>query len=440
MTHKKSTFCILPWMHAQIKPNGQIKPCCRFDHRHNLYRKEDGSFKFEKFNINKTTFIEALQSQEWEEIRQQMFNGEEVPGCRKCYHEEHLERGLSKDFGSSGMSRSLRSIENRLWNGGNQDFFEGTEKKEIRFLELALGTFCNLKCRTCASDLSSSWIEDESKLAGFYKDRAARQSKFTIETEWNLVDFEHVEEVKFTGGEPMMHPNFIKIIDLILSMGRQHLIELDIYTNTSWFPSSSLLERLKQFKAIRINLSIDGVGKVNDYLRPPSQWPLVEASALQWLKQEREHPDIFKILWVPCISIYNVWQFREMIEWWLDLQIGMEPGKFSSPKNNIIVNVLQEPKYLSLSNYPDKNELIEWLMEHKKNINSRFSKEIISTEKIYDKVIGALNAPMNKDLLQVFIEYTADLDNIRNDDLRVDIPFLWDKLKKLVEYKGRIPN
>ena len=41
-------------------------------------------------------------------------------------------------------------------------------------------------------------------------------------------------------------------------------------------------------------------------------------------------------------------------------------------------------------------------------------------------------------MLQTFIEYTADLDKLRSQDLRTDIPFLWDKIKDHVEYKGRM--
>ena len=46
------TFCILPWIHAQTKPNGQLKPCCRFDTKHLDYRLPDKTHKFDKFNIN----------------------------------------------------------------------------------------------------------------------------------------------------------------------------------------------------------------------------------------------------------------------------------------------------------------------------------------------------------------------------------------------------
>ena len=83
------TFCILPWIHAQTKPNGQIKPCCRFDHKNLEYKTKDG-YKFDRFNINNEdmTFTAALNSPEWRSIRNDMLNGEQVPGCRKCDQEE----------------------------------------------------------------------------------------------------------------------------------------------------------------------------------------------------------------------------------------------------------------------------------------------------------------------------------------------------------------
>jgi hypothetical protein len=52
--------------------------------------------------------------------------------------------------------------------------------------------------------------------------------------------------------------------------------------------------------------------------------------------------------------------------------------------------------------------------------------------------VGALYAPADPIMLKTFIEYTADLDKLRGQDLRTDIPFLWDKIKGHVEYKGRM--
>ena len=460
-SNKKSTFCILPWIHAQTKPNGQIKPCCRFDHKHPQYKQEDGKFKFDKFNVNENvSFTDALMSKEWEEIRQAMQNSEKVPGCRKCYQEESQQEKLEiKKF----KIKSMRGKENWLWNSNNQQTIDNIETNKvgnIRYLELALGTYCNLKCRTCTADLSSSWVSDEAKLSKYYKDRRIYDSNLSLSEEWNEKDFLHIEEIKFTGGEPMLHPKFIKLMDILISTGRSKLITLDIFTNASWVPKSKVLDRLNKFKKVIINLSVDGVGEVNDYIREPSDWKTVESSVIEWINAEIKNPETYLIKWVPCVSIYNVWQFTDMMDWWFDLQYRIKNKnwwesiitKQSNQENEIyqltmILNVVYDPKYLALSNYPDKDALSAKLIDHKLKIISKIKKEsnnlddstaLFHLEGIYNKLLAALNTKLDINLLKTFIEYTADLDKLRGKDIRKNLPYLWNKIEHLVEYKGRI--
>ena len=112
------------------------------------------------------------------------------------------------------------------------------------------------------------------------------------------------------------------------------------------------------------------------------------------------------------------------------------------------LNVAHEPKYIAVNNYPDKENLTKKLTEHKINFVKKVKEMVtdktvnwaaeLQLEGIYNKLLGALAAPVDPVLLQHFIEYTADLDKLRGQDLRKDIPELWDKIKDLVEYKGRI--
>jgi hypothetical protein len=458
----RSTFCILPYIHAQTKPNGQIKPCCRFDHKHPDYKLSNGSFKFDKFNINNnSSFTDALLSEEWQEIRNAMENGERVSGCRKCYQEEDFEyNNVYKN--QKKRIKSMRGKENWLWNDDIQETITTKNSLgKLRYLELALGTYCNLKCRTCTADLSSSWVSDEVALSKVYKDRQIFKPIITINDNWDTRDFENVEEIKFTGGEPMLHPNFIKIMDLILETGRAHLILLDIFTNVSWVPKDKVLSRLRQFKSVTINLSIDGLGPVNDYVRAPSEWAVVEESVKEWLIEENNNPDKFIIKWAPCISIYNVWQFHKMIDWWFNLQKTIKGknwwdsithtktnGDVTVSQLTTVVNLVHDPKYLSASLYPARHLLVEKLLINKRMYLDQI-KEAIASEKdrwavelhlegIYNKVIGMLRSESSPDDLKTFVEYTVDLDKLRGQDLRTELPHLWKRLDGLVEYKGRL--
>jgi len=457
------TFCVLPWIHAQTKPNGQIKPCCRFDTKHVDYQLPDKTYKFDKFNINdeNTSFTFALGSSEWQEIRETMLKDKKVPGCRKCYQEE--EFAFNNNYKNPRRRiKSLREKEN--WTRNNKNLTSPEDNSiEIRYLEITMGNYCNLKCRTCGSDLSTTWEDDDAILSNYYKERKVTKIN-NIEKEWNIEDFSSIEEIKFTGGEPMLHPNFIKILDILIQSGRADQITLDIFTNASWVPKEKVLTRLDQFFKVYINLSVDGVGKVNDYIRYPSEWSTVNESVCEWLKLEKQYTGKYYeangegpfltrkyiVKWVPCVSIYNVWHFHIMIDWWFGLQQEFR-GKPWWDSKNYMVNIVHDPKFLKPSLiFPlfSKKVHIEKLLAHKNNLLEELKSNVIDEKDIheaeldlntmYNKVIGSINEECNSEQITIFIQYTVDLDKIRRQDIRTDLPDLWKQFEDIIEYKGRI--
>lgn len=447
------TFCILPWIHVQNKPDGTMKPCCRFDVKHDEYKTAAG-YKFDKFNIKTTSFTEAINSEEWNEIRNSILAGERVPGCRKCYQEEDFQYTLLPALqvrNSKQKIKSMRVKENWLWNEGNQEELLDNSGIKLRYLELSFGNYCNLKCRTCNGHLSTTWYDDENILSDHYEDRKFHEDVVNVDNHWKLEDFMYAEEIKFTGGEPMLHPDFIKTIDMIISTGRQHLITLDIFTNASWIPRDKVLDRLKQFKKVRINLSVDGIGTVNEYIRYPSEWAIVEESVKEWLLTEKNNPDVFLIYWAPIISVLNVWHFHKMIDWWLNLQSTYKGQKWwqnKSIRHSHIINIVHDPKYLKPSLYPKKLLLIEKLINHREGIIQEMKNQEPNTEiqwagelhivNMYNKVIGALHEETDMEQLKLLVEYTADLDKIRGQDVRTQLIHLWKRIDGMIEYKGRI--
>jgi len=450
------TFCILPWIHTQTKPNGQIKPCCRFDHKHKDYRLSDNTYKFDKFNINSVNFTDALNSPEWQELRTAMIAGDTIAGCRKCYKEEDVGVEFQAQKPNK-KNKSMRVKENSKWNNDIQNAPLDTSIK-LKYLELTMGNYCNLKCRTCSSDLSTTWVDEQNILSKYYLDKHVSKSIINIEKDWDIEDFDYVEEIKFTGGEPMLHPNFIKTIDTILATGKEKSITLDIFTNASWIPKDKVISRLKRFKEVTINLSIDGIGVVNDYIRSPSEWSTVNAAAREWLTLEKNNQDTFLIKWAPVISIMNADNFTAMVDWWFNLQKEVKNKNWwdiivtanTKIKDEyitlIIVNTVYDPIYLNPSLLPEKNKTLAFLLETRNNYliqlkNSKTkNQELVEMHlrKIFNKVISSINVTSDSSLLQSFIEYTADLDKIRGQDMRISLPELWKRIEGLAEYKGRI--
>ena len=48
-----NSFCIYPWIHIQVKPNGQAKPCCRFNHMREEYKDDSNNSVMAQYNVNK---------------------------------------------------------------------------------------------------------------------------------------------------------------------------------------------------------------------------------------------------------------------------------------------------------------------------------------------------------------------------------------------------
>ena len=123
-----------------------MKPCCRFDFHNSEYVQGD-TYLFNEFNVALTSLTSGQNSSIWQDIRNKMIAGENVAGCHKCYKEE----------GTAG--HSMRTYENSLRNKNNQEQLEDKTltSPKIQYLEMTFGNYCNLKCRTCNADLSSTW-------------------------------------------------------------------------------------------------------------------------------------------------------------------------------------------------------------------------------------------------------------------------------------------
>ena len=445
------TFCILPFVHMQIKPSGQMKPCCRFDF-HNQEYIQGGKYLFNEFNVTTTSLTAGQTSDLWQDIRDKMVAGEHIAGCHKCYKEEAV------------AGHSMRTYENSLRDKANQESLEDETYKtpKIKYLEMTFGNYCNLKCRTCNADLSSTWWEDENALVetGKYPDRRNYPKTVNIPFNWKPDDFKDVEEIKFTGGEPMVHPDFIKLMDMLIELDVAKNIKLDIFTNCSWIPGEKYLDRLRKFKKVVLSLSIDGVGKVNDYIRHPSKWEVVDAAVDSWLKLENENRSNVHVVWNPTINVYNILQLNTMIRWWFSKNNAVNSEWIEStvllnavmkeseviPSGKMKLNVLHFPTYLSpeLLNQNSRdiiiNELAALIKELVDDSNAKLSQGLVDNwytrelkikiTKIIDTLCKKIDRGEAQSIKETFINYTRDLDKMRGENIKECIPEVYEAFKK----------
>lgn len=427
------SFCILPFIHLQYKPTGQSKLCCRFDLNSKKFSDSSENLKIQHTNLEKT-----FDSDYWKTARRLLIDNEKLPGCNKCYKEES---------GDNDIIGSMRLGSNVLYNEGYLHRLADSTLPKLKYLEIGFGNFCNMACLTCNSTLSTTWHEDEQKLNSLLdKDSKIKRVVFkkldNIRFEPNKETLKNLELIKFTGGEPMINPEFVRFIDLICDHGYPEQMILEIYTNCSYIPSEKLTKNLKRFKTVLLNLSIDAYGDVNDYIRYGSKWQSdtkqsVSNSLDYWLALGKNNLN-FRIVLSTTISVLNMFEMPTFIPWWMK--------KFKQSGNEIVVKrssittneyegffKLQpafDPDYLSPFILPKEyySEILSWINNYKKEYLYLYPEFPTIPESLHFSLIKLENlitkSKGDKDKAFQFLEYISNMDRIRNQSLDQSLPQL----------------
>lgn len=411
-SENNKSICAALWTHVMIKPDGRVKPCCRFRAYDEEYKDEFQKLYMNNFESSKQVFENKM----YDKIRQMMLEGKPISGCEKCYWEE-------KTAGDSMRMEFNKNYNNAINNA--------TDYK-LKFLEATFGNYCNLSCRTCNGGLSTHWHSDEEKLQKIldFRDKGNTE-KVNVEFVWSPEDFKETDKIKFTGGEPMLHPDFIKFLDTVIQGGNAAEIELEIFTNASWVPKEKVISRLRQFKKIEICMSVDGYKQENDYIRNNSDWHTTDQSIKEWLKYESEIEGVNVIL-APTLSVYNIFSVLELFKYF-----GQLKTKKGLPLNqsNTLLTYAMYPEYTNLKVLPGKKEILEKLKQE----GSQFIKDtknyndttIARVSFFYKKIMSILLNDIEKfENFDKFWKYTMTLDKIRNQNFKESFPDLYNHILK----------
>ena len=328
------TFCAAPFVHMVHNPDGQYRTCCMFE------KPLKGQYK----NIQ-----EAFDSEENQIIRKRMLSGETLPECKKCdYDEEHRGKVVV----------SYRGQFNERWPKPDGN---------IRSLEISTSNICNFKCITCDEHFSNQFGE-------------------TIKNE--LPDpkvYEHLEHLKILGGEPFLDKRNYEIIE----QAPREQCELQLVTNGSIYPPENIVKLLNEFKKTTINVSIDGIGEIAEFVRPGTKWERVERNFRKW-EEHRDYPR-FNVHPHFVLHALNAPYFEDFLSW-----VGM-------PCQSLSWDILVSPKHLNISYLPD--HIKEYILDKNPTLRDTLETFMASnkyTVRHFHKLgMTAFNAP---DIMDDYIE------------------------------------
>jgi radical SAM protein with 4Fe4S-binding SPASM domain len=396
---KSSTFCMYPWMHFHAYPTGAAYPCCQAD------------MEFSIGDMRKNTIKEIWNQEPIKKIRNQMLSEKSVSACNRCYEQE------STGFVSGRMSANKHH--GHLINRVHETKPDGTlDRFELTYWDIRFSNLCNLSCRSCGHIFSSSWYKDQAQLAGpeWKKTHKVLNYAGRFETDaWDqLVEhIEHVEQIYFAGGEPLLMEEHYRILDELV---RQKKFNVRLIYNTNFTHTNlkdrSVFEYWKLFDSVSVGASLDGSGRYGEYIRKGTEWSKIEQNRIDMMEI---CPKVdFYIS--PTLSIMNAWHLPDFHRDWVERGL-IKP-------QDLNVNILQDPPYyrIDIATIKYKQRLRVKYQEHLEWLKNQDPLERASEG--FKSAINFMMATDNTHLIGTFWRKTHELDSVRSERLLDIIPEL----------------
>jgi MoaA/NifB/PqqE/SkfB family radical SAM enzyme len=392
-----------PFTGLATREDGAVKVCCR---------------SAPIGNIQDNTLEEIWNNDAMRLVRKQVLCGERPDVCKPCFDLE---------------DQGVESLRQRHINGvipeARINLYPDTPLEEIMpfefpTMEIKLNNLCNLKCRMCNPTDSTSW-NDWTEVEDFYK----KENNFLVHSikDLNLIKKPYLDKfddnpnwwdsfekllpyfrrVEFAGGEPLMDPQHYRILDMLKPYGKD--IEIKYATNGTTLGISkgrTVHDYWPHFRSVAVNVSIDGINDVYNYIRGNGDFNDVEKT----IKEIQTIPNVSRIVGAVAVQVSNVLTLDKMIEHFLD-KLGIV----------FYTNMVQYPNVLSAQVLP--NALKEIAIGKLQSVKLRVPtfKYVVEnpillgiTNKQIDGIINFLNAKDQNMLWQDCVEFNQRLDATRN--------------------------
>ena len=394
------TFCIYPWIHLHAYPTGEAYPCCHA---------EMGPGKIG--NCRSNTLAEIWNSPEQKQLRVDMLSETSNAACGRCYEQE--ESGFF-----SGRKSANKHHGHHVDRVNNTDADGHTDQFEMTYWDLRFSNLCNLSCRSCGHIFSSSWYKDQTELAG---PAWASQNKplnyagrYATDLWEQLIEhIDHVEQIYFAGGEPLMMEEHYLILEELERRGR---FDVRLIYNTN-FTQTRLKDRTvfdywRKFDSVAVGASLDASGTRGEYIRKGTDWAVVESNRRQMM-EICPRVDFYIS---PTLSIMNALHLPDFHRDWVEKGL-LKP-------QDLNVNILQDPAYLRIDIAP---------VEYKQQIQRKYEQHLEWLRPLdqlnratvgFESAITFMNSTDNTQLLDTFWRKTHELDSIRRENVLDILPEL----------------
>jgi len=391
MSTSKDTFCILPWSHMYVNPDGNVLPCCI------------GKWDKPLGNTKHNTIKEIWNSEAYKKLRLALLNGEQPNECSQCWAHEASDVWSFRKENNKKFSKHLgvRELTNQ---DGSLDVMK------LLYFDVRWSNICNFKCRTCSATYSSSWaIEDNAngKNVPVYTFAGGDSNNSLFEQFKPYL--KDIEDFYFAGGEPLVTDKHYEILDYLIAENKTDAI-LQYNTNLSnlTYKGKLVTDYWKQFKKVQVRASLDHYGSKAEYIREGTDWNKIIEN-LNFIKKECPH---VIMSFNAVVSAFNIVTLVDFLEYMTDNGFDV---------NSCTLYNLVDPVHYSVSAVPTEKlqHAKQRLEEYYNKITNREHKETINSVLKYIS-----NVEYNPDHNAIWANKNSYYDQIRKRSFAETFPEL----------------
>lgn len=405
-----------PFTGLATREDGAVKICCR----------SNPIGKIQEHSLE-----DIWNGKTMREVRRQVLCSERPNVCKPCFDlEDQGVESLRQRHIKDAIPESRINLYPNALATLRKDF---TMPFELPTMEIKLNNLCNLKCRMCHPMDSTSW-NDWDKVESFYKkennflvpvidELGLKRSKYLCPFEdsdnwWNSFEklLPHFRRVEFAGGEPLMDPQHYKILDMLKPYGKQ--IEIKYATNGTTLGISkgrTIHDYWPHFKSVAVNVSLDGIHDVYNYIRGNANFAEVERN----IKEIQSIPNVSRVVGAFTAQAGNILQAAECIDYFINkMNIVFYSHRVSYP-NCLSAQVLpRQLKDLAIARLLEVSTRVASFP----NVIKYPVLEKITLQQIMDN-INYLQAKDQNDKWADFVQFNRNLDDSRGSGpLEVVVP------------------
>ena len=429
---KSASFCAAKWYNATIWLGSGQTTSCHHPPAHHVTEKE--------VIINPAALHNTKQKRD---DRAKMLAGERPAGCEYCWKIEDMGRDAVSDRVYKSRIYPIESLNEAFETPVHEDV-------NLKTLEIAFDRTCQFACSYCNPAFSSTWVNDIKRNGPYLKLESDGRNHFTHEHdsaqlykfgednpyvnaffEWWETDLHRtLQELRITGGEPLMSGYTWKLIDWFkLNQGKSST-RLAINSNLGFSQEKlqEFIDAIRSLPHVELYTSMEAVGAQAEYIRDGLDY-------VQWLTNINLllQSNTVKAVHVMCtINALCLTTLPELLDQLLEFK-----RTYGRERVNFTLNILRFPSFQSALVLPDelrnqyRDDLATWLVAHHAD-PMLHEHEINHTQRLID-YLDVVKTP-HSDTFEMprlrndFREFYSQYDARRAKDFALTFP----KLKKLL--------